>query len=120
MEFRMIEQGQAVSETAPSMIQSLPPELERIVRVLCDTYEELDLRIETTLGAAENDFLAALPEIEGHETELRRMVTLLIDDLGSAINGMKFQPVLLRLTFHDEGELTEQLLTNLDIQGTEQ
>lgn len=94
---------------APNPSQSLPPELRRIAESLCDTYDALDLRIETTLAAAADDFIAALPEMKGREAELRQFVALLTDDLRMKAGGAHSRPVLLRLSFQSENDLLRQL-----------
>ena len=91
--------------------KSLAPELQRAVQALCDTYEALDLRIETTLGAAEADFLAALPEISGCEAEMRHLVAILIADVRVAAGNLPDTPLLLRFAYQNKGELVEQILS---------
>jgi hypothetical protein len=115
----MIERLAAASRAMPVTEQSLPPELQRVVQILCEAYETLDLRIETTLVAAEDDFLAALPEIAEHETDVRQFVALLVDDLRLTVHGASSQSVLLRLAFQDEDDLTQQLLSNMTAQEVE-
>jgi len=105
-------QGNAAVRTTEITTQSLPPEMQRVVQVLCDTYEAIDLRIETTLGAAEADFLAAMPEVKGHETDLRQLVKLLISDVRDTAGAVtSVQPLLLRFAYQDRGDLVEQLLS---------
>ena len=116
----MIERRLAATAASPYITHSLPPGLERAVQILCNTYETLDLRIETTLAAAETDFLAALPEIDTHKTELKEFVGVLIRDLRAQANGAQSQPVLLRLSFQDEGDLTQQILSTINTNGDEQ
>jgi hypothetical protein len=101
---------EAVIPAAVAM-QSLPPELQRAIQVLSDTYEALDLRIETTFGNAGNDFIGALPEIEGYEVELQQFVDVLIDDIRHTANRANTQSVLLHLSFQDKNDLTEQMLS---------
>jgi hypothetical protein len=98
----------ALQAAAPS---ALSPQLQRAVQVLSDTYETLDLRIETTIGAAEHDFIAALPEVEDHEAELRHFVSVLIADMRVAAGQNHSQPVVLHLAFRGEDDLTQQILT---------
>ena len=107
----------SLSVTASISLQSLPPELQRAVQVLCDTYETLDLRVETTLAAAENDFITALSEVEGRETELRQLVALLVNDLRQTTSAAESSPVLLCLAFQDENDLARQLLESLETTG---
>jgi hypothetical protein len=91
--------------------QSLPLELQRVVQILCDTYEAIDLRIETTFGTAETDFLSAMPEVKGHEVELLQLVRLLMADLKTTIHTELDHPLLLRFTYQDKVDLVEQLLS---------
>ena len=111
----LIEQGPPAP--VPFSIQSLPPELQRAVQALCDTYETLDLRVETTLAAAENDFIAALSEVEGCEAELRQLISLFIGDLRLAARTAKLQAVVLRLSFRDENDLAKQILSAIHGSG---
>jgi hypothetical protein len=115
----MSEAQRAVKE-APVATRTLPIEMQRVLQVLCDTYHTLDLRIETTLGAAEQDFLAALPEIEGYDNELRQLVKMFLLDLRRTVTGTEAQPVLLRLAFENETDLAEQFLAYTEMQGTAQ
>lgn len=99
----------------PLPIDSLPPDLQRAVQILCETYEDLDLRIETTLANAANDFITALSEVDGHEDELRKLVVQLLQNLRSTAETTEFQPVILQLSYKNENELTQQLLSKLEI-----
>lgn len=100
----------AANRGATITIQSLPPALQSAVHALCEAYEILDLRIETTFAAAERDFLAAVPEVKKHETEIRQLVAVLIADLRQAVPAVPDQPVLLRFAYQDKEDLVEQLL----------
>lgn len=105
---------QPISFTAHSATeQKLAPDLQRAVQVLCDTYEAIDLRIETTLGKAEADFLAALPEVKNYEDELRQLVGLLMADVRKTLHGeaISTEPLLLRFTYQDQQDLVEQLIS---------
>lgn len=98
--------------------KTLPPQMQQVLQALCDTYEKLDLRIETTLDAAESDFLKALPELEGHEDDLRRLVKILTTDLRRSSIGSENKSVILRLAFKDEADLTEQFFLQTKMQET--
>lgn len=113
----LIEHKAALSEAKLVSVHSLPLELQRAVQVLSDTYTKLDLRVETTLKSAGNDFIAALPEVEGCELELRHLVAVLIGGLRSSASETKSQSVLLHLAFQDEDDLTQQLLSKLETEG---
>ncbi len=109
----MAESQRVFANEMSDTLQSLSPDLQRAVQALCDTYEAIDLRIETTLGNAEADFMAAMPEVKNHQRELRQLVRLLIVDVHCAADAdaTADQPVLLRFAFQDEGDLVEQLLS---------
>jgi len=91
--------------------------LQRAVQVLCDTYETLDLRIETTLANAANDFVTALSEVDGHEDELRKLVAQLLQNLHRTAETTEAQQVILQLSYKNEDELTQQILSTLKIGG---
>lgn len=103
----------APSDSEP--IKKLPQDMQRVLQLLCDTYESLDLRIETTPAQAETDFLRALPEIEGHDDDLRKLVAVLIADLRGAAKGTEENMVILKLAFKDEADLAEQFLAHADM-----
>lgn len=113
----LVVHGISASEALPTPLRSLPPELQRAVQVLCETYETLDLRIETTLVAAADDFVTALNEVEGHEVELRQMVALLISDLNQSGGNPQAQQILLRLIFQNEDDLAQQMSSIVETQG---
>ncbi|MDE1900560.1 MAG: hypothetical protein KGI37_02810 [Alphaproteobacteria bacterium] len=115
----MIECRLAASK-APVTIEPPPSELRRVVQILRDTYETLDLRIETTLAAAGNDFLAAMPEIETHREEMRQFIISLIDNLRPQIDGTLSQPILLYLAFHDEYDLAQPFPSHAQNKGSAQ
>lgn len=97
--------------------QTLSPGLQRAVQILSATYETLDLRIETTLGAAEADFFKALPEIQNHKEELRQFITFLLSDLRlEGLTPGSEQPLFIRFAFQDEDDLIEQLLSGAKAQ----
>lgn len=113
----MTERTQPPPKVTADAVREIPPELRRAVQALCDTYDSLDLRLETTLFAAEEDVLAALPEVENCKADLRRLISLLIRDLRHGTDGSQSQRVLLRLSFQDEADLTQQLLSHFEAEG---
>lgn len=110
----LVEHGKPASESEPASILPLPPELQRAVQVLCDTYETLDLRVEATMSQAADTFITALSEVEGHEAELRKLVTLLLSGLRQTADMADAQPVAIQLSFDDESDLTWQVLSKLE------
>jgi len=113
----LIEHAAITPETKLLPVHSLPPELQRAVQVLCDTYETLDLRIETTLANAANDFVTALSEVDGHEDELRKLVAQLLQNLHRTAETTEAQQVILQLSYKNEDELTQQILSTFEIGG---
>ena len=103
-----------VSPAIAATEKTLSPNLRRAVQILCDTYDAIDLRIETTLGKAENDFVAALPEVQGCDEELRELADLLIEDVRNTLQGQAIstQPLLLRFTYQDQNDLVTQLVSS--------
>lgn len=110
----LVEHGKAVSEVEPTTVHSLPPDLQRAVQALCDTYETLDLRVEATISQAADTFITALSEVEGHETELRKLVALLLSGLRQSTDMTEGQPVAIQLSFDDEDDLTRQVLSKFE------
>jgi hypothetical protein len=111
----LIEHAAVMPETKPFPVHSLSPELQRAVQALCDTYETLDLRIETTLANAANDFVTALSEVDGHEAELRKLVAQLIQSLHRTPETADSQQVILQLSYKNEDELMQQILSTLEV-----
>lgn len=115
----MLPQPAHIALSAPLPVESLPSELQGAVQALSDTYETLDLRIETTFANAENDFIAALSEVEGCEAELREFVSLLLKDLRRTVADVGAQQIVLQLSFESENDLAQQVLSSLEAQGEE-
>ncbi len=113
----LAEHGKVAPEAELVPVHSLPPDLQRAVQALCDTYETLDLRIETTLAKAANDFVAALSEVDGHEDELRKLVARLLQNLHRTAETKESQQVILQMSYKNEDELTQQILSTLEIGG---
>lgn len=111
----LIEHATVTPETKPVPVHSLPPDLQRAVQALCDTYETLDLRIETTFADAANDFVTALSEVGGHEDELRKLVAQLLQNLHRTAEISELQQVILQVSYKNEDELTQQILSTLTI-----
>ena len=60
-------------------VRPLPPELSAAAWALW--HYELDMQFTGSLREAEAEMLAAMPIVEGHENNLRRMVKALVDDI---------------------------------------
>ena len=88
----------------------LPDDLYAAVRALCEIYQKLDLQIETTPASAERDVIAALPEMAGQETAVRRLVAHVMRDMRLSLAKAETDPILLRIAFEDENDLAQQLM----------
>lgn len=96
----------------PAIIRELPQHLRRATQMLWETYETLDLCIETTFGLAEKAFLAALPELNGNKEDTLLLIRHLLSGLRNS-DGTKPQAshsISLRLVYQDRNTLIQQLL----------
>jgi hypothetical protein len=63
------------------VLKILSQQLRTALYELWAHFDHLDLRAHTTLSSAEQDLLASMPIIEGHENDIRDMVSILINDV---------------------------------------
>ncbi len=108
------ETGQSLACTerfAGIVRKDLAPEVQRAAAALWAAYESLDLEVITTLRDAEQDLLAAMPDLNGYENEIRQLVAELTIDLRTNFYQLDDQPVRLRFAYQGEKDLIGQLLS---------
>jgi len=91
--------------------KNLTPAMGRAAMAMADAYEALDIEVITTLQNAAEDFLAALPIIDGYEDEIRQMAIELVADMCSRFEAYPHQNLRLRFAYQNEADLVDQLLS---------
>lgn len=93
-----------------AVLKNLSPHLQRAVEALWANFEALDLELITTPADAEEDFLAAIPAIDGVEDDIRQLVRELVEDIRMNFNTASDAPMRLRFAYQNKDELIEQIL----------